>query len=130
MKLRKVRHDRKDLISVFAYFLSACAKSLFLEQRDFANKTLHCKILSLRLFGTSLENWYIRFLILDTKFHFTYGEWNLRWNFVKFQIGMQRIAKNFFLQITFLKMIVSYFNIVLLRLNYQENCLQRKLEDF
>ena len=53
---------------------------------DFAYFSTFPLILSLKSFGNVWGNLYIRFLILNTKFRSTRGEWNVYWNLVKFQV--------------------------------------------
>ena len=60
---------------------------------NFGYISLIFKILSLKSFGNSWSNSNARFLILDTKFHFTYSEWNMYQNFVKFQVNVQMIME-------------------------------------
>ena len=39
---------------------------------------LICKFLRLKLLGNSCSNSYTKFVILDVKFHFTFGEFGLQ----------------------------------------------------
>ena len=51
---------------------------------DFTNISLFPR--NLKSFGNSWGNLYIRFLILDIEFRFTWGEWNVFENFENFQV--------------------------------------------
>ena len=91
-KSSKVRQDRRNLISVLAYLLSASAESYLyrgdwtlgcvpMQFWDFANISLFPKILSLKSFDILWGNSNIMFQILDIKLRFTCGAWNLYWHF-------------------------------------------------
>ena len=100
-KSSRVRHDRKTLISVFVYLLSTIVNFFFcrgdwalgcvpVQFWDFANISLFPKFLNLKSYGNSWSTSYVRFLVQNIEFRFTWGEWYVYQNFVKFQVVMQR----------------------------------------
>ena len=60
---------------------------------DFSNISKFSMALSLKLFGNSLSNSYTKIFVLEIKFCFTCGDWDLHWNFLKFPNIMHTIVE-------------------------------------
>lgn len=83
-KIKKASKFKKTLIVFLLIFLALVPRSWFcwgysvhMQLSGFANIFLFFKILSPNSFGKLWDTSYIRFFILDTRFRFICGEWNV-----------------------------------------------------